>query len=289
MSAELILDAGAKLGEGALWDHGRQRLLWVDIEAGQVHLFDPVSGGDDAINMGQMVGTAVPRAAGGLVLGLHRGMAALDVQTHEVSFLADPESHLPDNRFNDGKCDPAGRFWAGTISSRRRPDASLYCLDIDLSVRRVLGGVINSNGIAWGLDGKTMYYIDTGTRRIDAFDYRIETGEIGNRRTVVEVPEEEGKPDGMTIDGEGLLWVAHFGGGRVNCWDPANGRLVQSVFVPASRTTSCAFGGPDLDTLYITTARTGMTDDELAAEPHAGGIFAAQPGARGMPAFEFAG
>ncbi|NUQ66630.1 MAG: SMP-30/gluconolactonase/LRE family protein [Pirellulales bacterium] len=289
MDAELLLDARAVLGEGALWDASRRRLLWVDIEGREVHIFDPAGGDDVAIDVGQEVGTVVPRARGGLVLGLRRGIALLDPASRELTMLADPESHLPDNRFNDGKCDPAGRFWAGTISHRRQPDAALYRLDPDLSVRRVLEGVVNSNGLAWSLDARAMYYIDTGTHRIDAFGYDRDTGAIRNRRTVVDVPDAMGKPDGMTIDADGMLWVAHWGGGRVNRWDPGTGRLLSTVLVPASRTTSCAFGGPDLATLYITTARTGMTAEALAAEPQAGALFAVRPGVQGLPAFEFAG
>ncbi len=289
MKAELILDIQATLGEGALWDSRRHELLWVDIEGRNVHRFDPDTGRDEAIDVGQKVGTVVPRARGGWMVALHRGIAALEPGRGERMVVANPELHVTDNRFNDGKCDPAGRFWAGTISQSRQADACLYCLDTDLSLRRILTGVVNSNGLAWSLDAKTMYYIDTGTHRIDAFDYDVNTGDIHNRRTVVDVPEEAGKPDGMTIDAEGMLWVAHWGGGSVNRWDPASGRLVQAIELPASRATSCAFGGADLATLYITTARIGMTDEELAAQPHSGGLFVARPGVPGVNAFEFAG
>jgi sugar lactone lactonase YvrE len=290
MDAELLLDAKATLGEGALWDSRRQRLLWVDIEGHTVHLFDPQTGVDEAIDVGQLVSTVVPRTRGGLMLGVHHGFAALDLSTRKLEVLADPESDVPENRFNDGKCDPAGRFWAGTYSLARKTEAaSLWCLDTDLSVRRMLEGVTNSNGIAWSLDGTTMYYIDTATRRVDAFDYRVETGQISNRRAVVVVPEELGKPDGMTLDAEGMLWVALWGGGRVTRWDPGTGKLLQTIHVPAARTSSCALGGPQLDELFITTARIGATEEELRREPHAGGIFVARPGVTGAAALEFAG
>ncbi len=290
MDAELILDAKATLGEGALWDSRRQRLWWVDIEGHQVHLFDAISGVDEAIDVGQRVSTVVPRARGGVMVGLQHGLGWLDLEHRRVDVIVDPESHVPDNRFNDGKCDPAGRFWAGTISMTRTPvAASLWCMDTDRSVRRVLESVTNSNGIAWSLDQATMYYIDTATRRVDAFDYQVDTGQIGNRRPVVVVPDELGKPDGMTIDAEGMLWVALWGGGQVTRWDPQAGRLLETVHVPTPRTSSCALGGADLRDLYITTARTGATVEELQQQPQAGGIFVARVAVGGVPAIEFAG
>ena len=287
---ELILDAKATLGEGAIWDARAKVLYWVDIEAGRLHVFDPSTGSDQAFELGQMVGTVVPRARGGVMLALERGFAAFDPATGRLSPWADPEEHLPRNRFNDGKCDPAGRFWAGTISLDRRPGAaSLYCLEPDGSVRTMLQGVTNSNGIAWGLDRQTMFYIDTPTRQVTALDYDMRTGRIENPRTAVTVPPDLGKPDGMTIDAEGSLWIALWDGGCVTRWDPRSGRLLETLAVPARRVTSCAFGGPDLDELYITTARTGLTESDLAGQPYAGGLFRARPGPRGMKAFEFGG
>lgn len=290
MDAELILDAQAALGEGALWDPRLQRLLWVDIEGHTVHLFDPEQGSDRAIDVGEPVSTVVPRASGGLVVALTHRLAALDLDSGKLEVLAEAEADIADTRFNDGKCDPAGRFWVGTISLSRTPDAAnLWRLDADCSIRCMLDQVTNSNGLVWSPDQTTMYYIDTSTRRVDAFDYRVETGQIDRRRTVISVPEELGKPDGMTIDAEGMLWVALFGGGRVTRWDPRTGRLLQTVHVPAARTSSCAFGGPHWEGLYITTARSGASAEELHAQPQAGGLFVARPGVAGLPGFAFAG
>lgn len=290
IDAELLLDARAALGEGALWDSRRQRLLWVDIQGHTVHLLNPSSAEDEAIDVGQMVATVVPRTRGGLMLGLQHGVAALDLSTQRLEMIAEPEASVADNRLNDGKCDPAGRFWVGTISLSRTPGAaSLWCLDTDLSFQRKLPDVTNSNGIAWSLDRRTMYYVDTPTRRVDGFDYEVETGGISNRRPLIVVPRDLGKPDGMTIDAEGMLWVALWGGGCVTRWNPANGRLLGKVHVPTPRTTSCAFGGADLDELYITTARDGATEDELRRAPLAGGIFTIRTGISGVAAFEFAG
>ena len=223
------------------------------------------------------------------MLAVQHGFAAFDPRTGRVEPWSNPEEHLPQNRFNDGKCDPAGRFWAGTLSLNRQPGAaSLYCLDPDGGVRTMLRGLTNSNGIAWSLDRTAMYHIDTPTRRVTAYDYDVATGEIENPRTAIVVPPEAGKPDGMTIDAEGMLWIALWKGGCVGRWDPHSGAIGDDCR-PARQTTSCAFGGPGLRDLYITTARIGLSEADLAGQPHAGGLFRARPGVAGVPAFEFAG
>lgn len=290
MKAELLFKTEATLGEGALWDRQSQRLLWVDIEGHQLHRFDPQQGQDQTIDLGESVSTVVPRASGGLVVALTHRLVALDTATGGWEVLAEADADSRDTRFNDGKCDPAGRFWVGTLSNSRTLGAAhLWRLDADHSLHRVLDQVTNSNGLAWSPDQTTMYYIDTGTRRVDAFDYQRETGQIARRRPVLAVPEAWGKPDGMTIDAEGMLWIALWGGGRVICWDPGVGRLRATVDVPAARTTSCAFGGPQLDQLFITTARGGADEAELRQQPQAGSLFVARPNAVGLPAFAFAG
>ena len=287
---ELALDAQATVGEGAIWHAQAQKLYWVDVEAGRLHVFDPADASDQAFELGQRVGAVVPRASGGVMLAVQHGFAALDLQNGHLTLWSDPEENVTGNRFNDGKCDPAGRFWAGTISLDRRPGtASLYCLEPDGSVRTMLRGVTNSNGIAWSLDGATMYYIDTPTRAVTTFDYCQATGQIANPRRAIAVPESLGKPDGMTIDAEGMLWIALWDGGCVGRWDPSSGRLLETISVPARRVTSCAFGGPNLDELFITTARNGLSQQDMVRQPHAGGLFRARPGVCGMPAFEFAG
>ena len=272
-SAKLVVDAQAALGEGAIWDVDRRVLYWVDILGCQVHVYDPASGQDRAIGVGQYVGTVVPRQSGGLMLALHHGFASLDLDTELVEIVADPEQDLPGNRFNDGKCDPAGRFWAGSLALEGTPEvASLYRLDADKSVHKVLGEVTCSNGIVWTLDNQTMYYIDTALGRVDAFDYDLETGAIAGRRVAFEVPSEMGYPDGCTLDSEGMLWIALWQGGAVSRWNPVTGELLQVIKVPAPNVTSCAFGGPNLDQLYITTARNGLSEQALAEHPLAGGV-----------------
>lgn len=288
--AECVLPCRAVLGEGPSWLPAQQALLWVDIESCQVHLFRPSDGQLRSWSMPCHVGVAVPTVKGDFLTATRDGFMRLDPESGQVTPLVDPEAHLPGNRFNDGKCDPQGRFWAGTLSYSRTPEAaSLYRLDPDLTVHRMLDKVTTSNGLAWSLDGTVLFYIDTPTRRVDAFDFDGGTGTIGNRRTVITIPEAMGKPDGMTIDDQGMLWIALWGGWSVTRWDPASGRLLGNVDVPAERTSSCCFGGPQLDTLYITTARTGLTEEALIAQPLAGSLFAVQTGHRGLPVVPFAG
>jgi len=287
---ELVLDARAELGEGPIWHAQRQVLYWVDILKCQVHIYNPATKRDRAISVGQFVGTVVPRKAGGVMVALQRGFARLDLNTEMLDFIADPEADKPGNRFNDGKCDPAGRFWAGTMPIEgSEPTGSLYCLHANLTVKKMLSPVINSNGIAWSLDKKTMYYIDSPRLIVDAFDFDNATGNIANRRTAITIPPGIGFPDGCTLDAEGMLWIAHWGGSRVTRWNPATGELLDTLPVPATNVTACAFGGPNLDRLYITSARVGLDNAALRQNPHEGGLFVAQPGVTGLEAFEFAG
>lgn len=289
MTAELVLDAKADLGEGPIWCGRDKRLYWVDIDVGRVHVFDPDSGENRTIEIGQAVGTVVRRASGGLMLALAHGFASLDLETEKVDIVCDPQP-TGGTRFNDGKCDPAGRFWAGTLDPADAPErGALYRLDADLSVHTMLPKVTISNGLAWSLDATTLYYIDTPTACVAAFDYDNATGAIENRRVVVEIPEEEGWPDGMTIDADGNLWIGMWEGSQVGCWDPRTGKKIASIRVPATRVTACAFGGENLDDLYITTARVECSAEDLKEHPHSGGLFVARPGVRGVAAFEFAG
>lgn len=290
MNVEVALEARATLGEGPLWDTRRQRLYWVDIEGGLLHVFNPADGSDKAHAIGQRVSTVVVRRRGGLLLGLEEGIASYDPDTGALELICRPEGTNPDVRFNDGKCDPAGRFWAGTMTFSRTPGgANLWRLDTDLSVQRMLDGVTTSNGLVWSLDRDTMYYIDSGTPQVDAFDFDLDSGQISHRRTVVRVPESQGKPDGMAIDQEGKLWVAQYRGGRVCRWDPVDGRLLQTIAIPASLTTACALGGANLDELFVTTARDGLTPEQLAAQPHAGSLFRVRVAVPGLESHEFAG
>jgi len=289
-NVELLLDARACLGEGVNWDAANELLYWVDIVRKEVHLFDPAKGEDRCMDVGQYVGAVVPTEKGDLLAAVHHGIARLDPDTGRLDPLADPEADLPDNRFNDGKCDPAGRFWAGTMHVDGKGNSgALYRIDQDLSIHRMVDQVGISNGLAWSADCKTMYYIDTSKQTVDAFDYDIDTGAVTNRRTVIPFPSELGHPDGMTIDEEGMLWVACWAGARVTRWDPQRGRLLQEIRLPVTNVTDCVFGGPEGDTLYISTARMTLSDEDLKQQPLAGGLFQVRPGVRGPLARPFGG
>jgi sugar lactone lactonase YvrE len=278
VTVDVVLDATASLGEGPVWDARSSTLRWVDIERGEVHRFDPASGVDTFFEVGEPVGTVAVRAAGGLVLATKSGLyTCLDnggrrTTLHEVDTAG---------RFNDGKADPWGRFWAGTMVEGTDGAGVLYRLDPDHSLHQVLTGVTISNGLGWSPDGRTMYYIDTTARGVDAFDHDPSSGEVTGRRRLVDV--ERGWPDGMTVDADGCLWVALWDGWGVRRYAP-DGRLLTTVEVPARRVTSCGFGG---SALYITTARTGLRD--FADQPKAGSLFACDPGVAGLPAGEWAG
>lgn len=288
--AHLLLHARCQLAENPLWHRGA--FYFVDILEGRVHRFDPFAKVTRVLQLHTSVGCLAPCAnrPHHFLAGCGTGFHFLDLHTGALDPIADPEGGKRNMRFNDGKCDPQGRFLAGTMDEEETPGAgTLYRLDPDKRVTPLLRGVTISNGIAWPDGGAAMYYIDTPTHRIDAFDYDAATGGISNRRPAVEIPPEDGNPDGMTIDQEGNLWVALWGGGCVRCYDPRTGKLLDQVAVPATQVTSCCFGGEDYRTLFITTARRGLTPSDLADQPYAGGIFTCRPGAAGRPEPAFAG
>ncbi len=286
----MLVDAHALVGEGPIWDAEQGVLYWVDILSSKLYAYNPVTRENRTYEVGQHVGTVVPRVSGGVMLAVYDGFAAFDPATQELTLLANPEADLPGNRFNDGKCDPAGRFWAGSMAySDQGTQGSLYRMDTDLSVHKMLGDIAISNGIVWSLDHTTMYYIDSLALTVRAFDYDLATGDIANERVAIRVQEEMGLPDGMAIDAEGMLWVAHFGGSCVRRWDPQTGVVLDKIDLPTAQITACAFGGPDLGTLYITSGANGYTAEDMAREPHAGGLFQVDAGVKGVPTFAFAG
>lgn len=286
--AELVLDAKADLGEGPVWDGQTGQLVWVDIMAGRVNLFNPSTGANRFIDVGTPVGAAAHRASGGLVLAIQDGFAQLDLATGQVTRLCGFPGSAPLIRMNDAKCDPQGRLWAGTLSTDMRPRAgALYRFDPGGQVSTMLPDVTCSNGTDWSLDGKIMYYVDSMTRRVDSFDFDPVSGAIANRRTFVEIELQGAVPDGLTVDAAGNVWVALWGGACVRCYSAA-GELLATVPVPASQSSSCAFGGEDLGDLYITSARGGLSTEQLEKEPVAGGLFRARPGVKGRRANRFA-
>ena len=292
---ELILDAQADLGEGPAWESQSGSLYWVDIHAGRLHTFHPQDGSDRSVEVGEYLGCAAPRRSGGLVLGLRSGFATIATplpsgEALEVRALVNPEPDLPGNRFNDGKCDPAGRFLAGSMDDAEiEPSGSLYSLSPNGQVKTLLRGTRIANGLAWSPDYHTFYFIDTPTRTVTAYDYDLATGAIGHPRLAISVPPALGWPDGMTSDTQGLLWVAMWGGAKLTRWNPASGQLLEEIPFPALNVSSCAFGGPHLTDLYVTTARKGMDAGQLAKYPLSGGLFRIQTDIQGLPTFAFGG
>ncbi len=280
-------DVVSRWGEGPIWHDGR--LWYVDIEGKAVACLHRNSDGvvlrHQRWDVGERVGAVVPRQSGGLVIAGDHGFSFFDPATGLKTPIADPEPDLPDNRFNDGKCDPAGRFWAGTISLvKKTGSARLYCLEPDLRVRDAYGPVTNSNGIAWSGDARSMFYIDTPTKQVLRFDYDRESGGVTNPVAVIDTSDLDASPDGMAIDENDQLWIAFCHGGCVRCYDPADGQQRAEIKVPALETTACAFGGDDLGDLYITTGLHKSVEEELA-----GRVFVVRPGVKGVPARAFAG
>lgn len=281
-----VLDIQNTLGEGPTWYAPEAALYWVDIMGNCFHRLDPATGAHQRFEVGLPVGTVVPRERGGFVLATRDGFEFWDAATGRQP-ISDPEADKPKNRFNDGKVDRAGRFWAGTMGDGG-PVGAFYRLDPDLTVHTMATGIRISNGLGWSPDNTVMYYTDSGTRIIYAYDYDAATGAISNRRDWVVIPEGEGSPDGLTVDSEGCVWSARWDGWRIARFDP-DGRLMQEIAVPVQRPTSVMFGGPDLNQLYITSARTGFSEADLEAQPQAGGLFRVDLDVKGLPETPFKG
>ncbi|AOZ94175.1 SMP-30/gluconolactonase/LRE family protein [Paenibacillus crassostreae] len=285
---EIVVQTNSLLGEGPSWDADHHRLLWVDIEGHLLHIYYPKIGENETYNIGQPIGAVVPYCEDEVVVALYDGIHKYRLSTGELTLIANPEQHLSNNRFNDGKCDPKGRLWVGTMSMNGQAEqGSLYCLDLDLSIRKVLENVSISNGLGWSPDYSTMYYIDTPTRQVDAFDYDLETGMISNRRLVITMPDDAGDPDGMTVDAEGMLWIAEWNGERVAQWNPNTGEKLSEIVIPSGHVTSCVFAGDDLQDLYISTARIGMDDEQMKEQPLSGNLFRIRTEMKGQPTFSF--
>jgi sugar lactone lactonase YvrE len=281
---ELLHDAKAALGEGPVWDARTQTLHWIDILNKRVY-----ADGDILLETDETIGCLAPRKNGGLVLTKRFSFWICETDPVRTTFLSALTGEPANNRFNDGKCDPRGRFLAGTMDmGEKDPHGSLYSFNGE-AVTRLLGGVTISNGLTWSPDSKTFYYIDTPTRTVRAFDYDLETGAIANPREAVRVPESLGWPDGMTSDMQGNLWIAMWSGAQVTKWDPASGQLLERIPVPAKDVSSCVFGGRNMNELYITSARVGLDEAALNQYPLTGGVFRLETNVEGMPAFEFAG
>lgn len=286
---EIVLDHTCLLAEGPVWDDVQELICWVDILNGELYQFSPHSKKQTTIALHQMIGAFALCSDGNLIVVLQNGFAFVDRTNGSIKMISDPEIHLTGNRFNDGKCDPGGRFWAGTMSLLETPEVgAVYMMDNDLTVTQKIPSVSISNGMAWSMDGTVFYFIDSPARCVDAYDFDVKSGQISNRRIVVQVPEADGFPDGMTIDEEGMLWIAHWGGWQVARWNPANGEKLFSFKLPVEKITSCTFGGDELKDMYITSAKVGLSETESKEQPLAGSLFVINNcGYVGQPAVKF--
>ena len=281
--------ADALLGEGPLWCPRDRVLYWVDIKGRAVHRYRPADGLCETTETPDEIGCVSLRENGGLIAAFRSGIGFFDLQTQSLEMIADPEAHLPGNRFNDGKCDRRGRLWTGTMDDNaEQATGSLYRLSAGLEMVKVLSGIIVTNGLGWSPDDKTMYFTDSENRTILAFDYDLESGQTANQRVFAEIPEDAGVPDGLTVDSQGFVWGAHWDGWRVTRYDPS-GRVERVIEMPVPRPTSCMFGGEDLDKLYVTSASIGLSEEQLAQAPLSGGLFEIDPQVRGLPEPRFAG
>jgi xylono-1,5-lactonase len=290
MTPECVWKARATLGEGPVWSDREQALYWVDILDRRLHRYAPDNGDRRSWKFDEEISSVAERAeASGLVVTVRHGFAFFDQATEKLQHIIEPESHLPNNRFNDGKCDARGRYWAGSVEfGCREPVGSLYRLTPDQHCERMDTEYSVTNGPTWSADWKTMYFNDSHLGHVYAFDFDLESGTISNKRLFLDFGPEDGSPDGMTTDAEGCLWITHWGPGKVTRRD-TRGKVIQTIDFPCNHVTSCTFGGPDFKTLFVTSARAGLSEEELERQPLAGSLFAVELDVAGVPAHRFAG
>jgi len=281
-----VLEARARLGESPIWHSNQKLLYWVDVYNHRVHQFNPATGKDRFFDVGNVVGAIATAGKDRLIMALRHHLAFLNTQTGEVTTILEIEGNLPDNRFNDGKCDPQGRFFFGSMCSSEKTQASLYCYDTDGSLNVMETGLTISNGLGWSPDQKTFYLTDSPQQKIYAYDFNSVTGNISNRRIFVDLTNESFYPDGLTIDSEGHIWSAMWDGWCVIRFNP-KGEEILRIKLPVQLPTSCTFGGEDLQTLYITTASVGLSQAEIEKSFSSGDLFALQTDVTGLPSYDF--
>lgn len=282
--ADLLLDTKSILGEGPVWDWKKQRLLWVDIEGNGLNLFNPRNQEHRQLTFDGMLGAVVPIENGTVLLALESGLATFDLVDERLIKHPVLENSNPEMRYNDGKVDPNGNFWIGSMHKKAAPKTGdLYRVDTQMNTTKHIADTSISNGMAWTSDQKTFYYIDTTAYEVWQYDYDITTSEIKNKQVAFSIPKDFGGPDGMSIDSEDMLWIAHWGGNCIRRWNPNTGEVLEKIEVDAPHVTSCCFGGNDLKTLYITTARSGLSQSQLEAFPLSGGLFIYESHVKGTP------
>ena len=278
------------LGESTLWDFRDNSLYWIDIEGKKVHQYFPETKKDIELVLPKRLGTVIlTEKEGTCIVALEDTLAYASITTKKIDLIGGPSFEGKPVRFNDGKCDPNGNFWIGTVDQKNYSDpiAKLYKVEKDKTFTVEIDGVTISNGICWSPDGKKMYYIDSPKRTVVAYDFDLSTSKISNPQTVIHTPENLGTPDGSTIDSQGMIWIAQWGGACVTRWNPKTGEMIAKVEVPAKNVTSVAFGGKNLDMLFITTAQIAMSPEEEKLYPDAGHMFFLSPGVKGVRAYIF--
>ncbi|WP_323788738.1 SMP-30/gluconolactonase/LRE family protein [Psychroserpens sp.] len=284
LHAALEFQINSKLGEGAFWNHKTNELYWIDVLDQKLHIYNPETYTNRSLETPSSIGTVVPSEdKNEAIIALQDGIYIMDTRNSYTELLSDVERDMPGNRFNDGKCDPSGRFWVGSMAfSQEQYEANLYMVNAKGEALLKKDSVTISNGIVWSKDQRTMYYIDTPTSEIKAYDYDDAKGDISNERVIVKINDSLGFPDGMAIDEHDNLWVGMWNGNAVLQFDSKTGEILSKVEVPAHNVTSCAFGGDNLDVLYITTANIDMTEDEQKRFPLAGSIFKVKTEVKGV-------
>ena len=290
-NADVLLKAEYLLAEGPVWHSARNSFFWVDIEGKTLQEYHWPTKKVTTWPLPQRTGFVVPAAdAHILIAGMQGYIAAIDLTTGAVTPLLHMEQDQPDNRCNDGKCDPQGRLWFGTMHiDCLEKRGSFYCLDADGRLHKKLSNLSISNGLAWSLDGQRLYHIDSPDYWVQCYAFDAERAAITFEKTAIFIPEENGMPDGMTIDEEGMLWIAHWGGFAVSRWNPLTGAMLEKIELPVPQVTACTFGGPHMDDLIITTAATGLSKAEKEQYPLSGSLFIAKPGVKGLVPYAYAG
>ena len=287
VSVELLVSDRADVGEGPLWDSEAGLLYWVDISRGDLHSWNPRTGSQMVTETGQSLGSIALAEDGKLLLALRDGLHVLDKASGKIEIMLPIDYDMPQRSLNDSACDRLGRLWVGSVADDETPRSGcVYRVDAHLRVTQAIPATTLANGIGWSPDDRVMYFADSSTFTVFAFDYHLDTGDASNRRSFVVTDPAQGLPDGLTVDEEGYIWVAYWGGGCVRRYSP-EGELDRVLELPASQVSSCTFGGKKLDELYITTATYGLSPDQLAAEPTAGSLFRASLNVRGLEPSRF--
>lgn len=289
ISIECVWPARTILGEAPFWCSQEKVVYWVDIDGKAILRFNPATGEQQVFPQQYEVGCVVKKTGGGFIAAANKDLLYFDQDLKNPEVFSTPEPDDLNNRFNDGKCDRAGRFWVGSTDiNEEEPSGALYRVSRGGDVKCMLPDLTVANGLGWSPDDKTMYFTDSGHGTIYAFDFSIETGAIDNQRVFAQVDAANGVPDGLTVDAEGYVWSAHWNGWQITRYDP-EGQIDRVIRMPVPLVTSIAFGGEHLDQMYVTTASYGLSEAELDEAPRSGGLFVISTGVRGLPEVPFAG